>query len=69
MIISIKESRKILGKEISGKMTDSQIENTVLLLSNIANEFIHRAQTDPIWRKEIKELAKSKSRETKTSDV
>lgn len=69
LIISLKEARKILGKQISDQMTDEQLEDAVISITDISRALLERASTDPVWKKEIAELAKQKARETNPTEV
>lgn len=39
-IISVKEARKLLGKEISDELTDKRVAEVVMLLHAIAEHYI-----------------------------
>lgn len=43
MIISLKEARKILGKEMSGKLSDDELEKLINDLSFLAKESLKMA--------------------------
>ena len=44
MSISLEEARKLLGKEISDKMSDEELEETILLLTNLAKHALEQAR-------------------------
>jgi len=46
MIIYLREARKILGKEISDKMSDDELENMILSLTNLAKYALEQARND-----------------------
>lgn len=69
MIISLKEARKILGKNISDKMSDDELEKTILLMSDIASDFLKKAHNNPGWIQDIKKLANDSNSERSNTEV
>lgn len=51
MLMTVKEARKVLGKEISEKMSDDEIENTILTLSDLAKHALEQARKDRLTDK------------------
>lgn len=49
--MTVKEARKILGKEISEKMSDDEIEDTILTLSDLAKHALEQARKDRLTDK------------------
>lgn len=55
-IISVKEARKILGKDAE-KMTDQQIEDTIETLDLLATQAFKQAEEERLRKQDAKKLA------------